>query len=206
MSTSNPEDLKKLFAAVKNGDVAAARDLLSRDVDPNGRNAQNETPLMLAAPKGNLEIFDLLQTAGADLGARTKDGNLVLFRAAICRHGNEAVALEMLQRIVNAVGIGPDRDRLSFVLVRCSADRSPDYLRALVRYGADPNYSTGEGESALLTAVWENRPEAVDALLAAGANPNATVPRGRSLSWLENIPRRYWDQPLIDLAAGKRLG
>jgi cell wall assembly regulator SMI1 len=206
MSTSNPEDLKNLFAAVKNGNVTVARDLLSKGVDPNGRNAQDETPLMVTAPKGNLDIFDLLQKAGADLGARTKDGNLVLFRAAMCRHGNEAVALEMLQRIVNVVGIGPDRDRLNYVLVRCSADRSPDYLRALVRFGADPNFRTEEGESAMLRAVWENRPEAVSALLATGANPIATVPRGRSLSWLEHIPRRYWDKPLIDLAAGKRLG
>ena len=109
MSTSNPEDLKKLFAAVKNGDVAGIRALLTQGVDPNGRNAQDETPLMVAAPKGNLEIFDLLQKAGADLGARTKSGNLVLVRAAMCRHGNEAVALEMLQCIVNAVGIGPDQ-------------------------------------------------------------------------------------------------
>ena len=128
MSTSNPEDLKKLFAAVKNGDVAGIRPLLTQGVDPNGRNAQDETPLMVAAPKGNLEIFDLLQKAGADLGARTKSGNLVLVRAAMCRHGNEAVALEMLQCIVNAVGIGPDQDRLNFALIRCSADRSPDYL------------------------------------------------------------------------------
>ena len=35
--------------------------------------------------------------------------------------------------------------------------------------------------------------------------PERNRPAWLSLSWLENIPRRYWDKPLIDLAAGKRL-
>jgi cell wall assembly regulator SMI1 len=206
LSATTPENLKKLFTAVKNGDVAAVRVMLDQGVDPNSRNSQDETPIMEAARKANMEVFELLQKAGADLGARNKNGNLTLFRSAMCLHGNEAIAQEMLRRILDAVGIGPDQDRLSDAFVMCSSKRSPDHLRMLVRCGADPNHRSTDGETALLAAVWENRPETVSALLAVGANPNTIVPRGRSLSWLENIPRRYWGRPLIDLALGKRLG
>jgi cell wall assembly regulator SMI1 len=194
-----------MFKAVKDGNVSKVRELLTQGFDPNGRNSQDETPLMAAAEKGSLEIFDLLQQAGADLGARTKNGNMVLFRAAMSRHGNEGVGLEMLQRVITAVGIGPDRDQFNRVLLLCSEARSPNYLRALVGFGADPNYRKEDGDYALLRAVWNNRPEAVSVLLAAGADPNATVPRGRTMSWMENIPRRHWGRPLVDLAVGKRL-
>ena len=205
MSTSGPEVVKELFKAVKGGDISKVRELLSQGINPNERNSSDETALMAAAEKGNLEIFDLLQQAGGDLGARAKNGSTVLFRAARCLHGNESAGLEMLQGVITAVGIGANQEAFNRVLVLCSADRSPDYLRALVRFGADPNYRRENGEYALLSAVWQNRPEVVSVLLAAGADPNATVPRGKTLSWMENIPRRYWGRPLADLAIGKRL-
>jgi ankyrin repeat protein len=167
MPTTGPEANKELFKAVKDGNVSIVRQLLAQGLDPNGRNTANETPIMTAAEKGNLEIFDLLQQAGADLGARTKNGNMVLFRAAVCRRGNEGAGLEMLRRVMTTVGIGPNQEKFNRVLVLCSAERSPDYLRALVDFGADPNYHMGDGEYALLSAVWHNRPEAVSALPGA---------------------------------------
>lgn len=205
MSASSPEAVAKFFKSVKERGVAGVRELLSQGIDPNCSNKQGETPIMAAALTDNLELFDLLQQAGADLGARTKDGNLTLFRAARCKHGNEAVGLSMVQRVINSAGLGPDQQKFSSALVLCAADRSPDYLGTLVRLGADPNYRTDDGACALLRAIWENRPDAVAALLEAGADPNSAVPPGKVFSWLESIPRRYWERPLLDLADGKRL-
>jgi hypothetical protein len=133
MSTSGPEVVKELFKAVKGGDISKVRELLSQGINPNERNSSDEAALMAAAEKGNLEIFDLLQQAGGDLGARAKNGSTVLFRAARCLHGNESAGLEMLQRVITAVGIGADQEAFNRVLVLCSADRSPDYLRPPVR-------------------------------------------------------------------------
>lgn len=205
MSTTSPEALAKLFKSVKDRNIVAVRELLGQGLDPNCRNKQGETPIMVAALDDSLEMFNLMHQAGADLAAETKDGNLTLFRAARCKHGNEAASLAMLQHTIDAAGIGSNQEKFSFALTLCAADRSPDYLRNLIRLGADPNYRSRKGESALLRAVWENRPEVVAVLLDAGANPNIAVPRGQIFSWLENIPRRYWGHPVLDLAKGKRL-
>jgi cell wall assembly regulator SMI1 len=205
MPTSGPDPAADLFSAVKKGNVSAVRELLAQGVDPNSRDRGNETPLMAAARDGNLEIFGLLQQAGADLAARAKDKNLTLFHAAACPHGNEAVSLEMLQRLIQALGSGADKNALSLGLVLSCADRSTDHVRALLRSGADPNFTNSDKEFPLLVAVWENRPETAVALLEGGANPNATVPPGKTFSFTENIPRRYWHRPIIELTQGKRL-
>ena len=60
MSTASPEVVKELFKAVKGGDISKVRELLSQGINPNERNSSDETALMAAAEKGNLEIFDLL--------------------------------------------------------------------------------------------------------------------------------------------------
>ena len=194
----------KLFKAVDANNVAEVTQLLEKGADPNARNTQQETPIHQAAIKGYEEIFNALDKAGADLKAKVGGRVSVFWRAAICIHGDEAAATRMYRRVVEAGGL--DNDCLGRLITMCAGDRSAEYIRGLLKLGADPNWedrekgSAGEGkhETALAVAVWFKRTDTVKELLAAGANPNAVVPKRQSLDWTEDIPRKLQDKPLIE--------
>jgi len=63
-----------LHAAVAAGDAAAVRQWLARDANPNQRDAKEQTPLMLAADRGDGAIVRLLVDAGADRRLRDPQG------------------------------------------------------------------------------------------------------------------------------------
>jgi cell wall assembly regulator SMI1 len=195
----------ELFAAVVRGDSARVRELLSKGTNPNAVNACGDFAIMAAALQGNVEIFTLLEQAGADLNAKGRQSTSVLRSAAACIHGNEAVAIAMLKQIVPKVDLSEYGEALSQLLSR-GREHSPEYLRELIRLGADPNYQNEEGETALLHAVWQNRPDLVKELLKAGAAPNVRAPETiREFSSFEDMPRKFRGQPIIELATGKRL-
>ena len=57
------------------------------------------------------------------------------------------------------------------LITHCSAISSPDIMKMLLEHGADPNLVDDEGDTALETAVWQERPDLVEVLLKAGADP-----------------------------------
>jgi uncharacterized protein len=74
--------LPALHAAAQIGTYAALTQLLSAGADVNARSSGGETPLMLAASRGRLDIIDLLIERGADVNAATEAGNTALMLAA----------------------------------------------------------------------------------------------------------------------------
>jgi len=66
------EDL--LAAAVK-GDVAAARAALQQGAQPDTHDPAGNTPLILAARTGNVELGELLLYYGADIDIKNNDGD-----------------------------------------------------------------------------------------------------------------------------------
>ena len=63
-----------LHTAVAAGDAAAVRQWLARGANPNQRDAKEQTPLMLAADRGDGAIVRLLVDAGADRRLRDPQG------------------------------------------------------------------------------------------------------------------------------------
>ncbi len=63
-------------------DVELAQLLLERGSDPNRTNEQQETPLMLAAERGDFALVQLLVKHRAQLDLRDRWGNTALIRAA----------------------------------------------------------------------------------------------------------------------------
>ena len=57
----------------------------------------------------------------------------------------------------------------------CVPSGNLDLARLLLRYGADPNISTNDGETPLMTAARGGHHEMVKILLEAGANPDAQL-------------------------------
>src|SRR6516162_4839199 len=71
-----------LVAAIRNADAQAVRKLLDNGADVNARNAEGDTPLILASFYGSPECVELLVEKGADVNAANKAGATPLIRAA----------------------------------------------------------------------------------------------------------------------------
>jgi ankyrin repeat protein len=74
--------LPALHTAAQAGPYAALERLLSEGADVNARSSAGETPLMLAAARGRLDVIGLLIDRGADVNAVTDAGNTALMLAA----------------------------------------------------------------------------------------------------------------------------
>jgi uncharacterized protein len=79
--------------AVRRGDADIVRGLLSRGFDPNARDRNGQTGLMLAAHAGHLAAVQLLIDHGANLNVTAKFGLSAMMLAVIAGHKEIAQAL-----------------------------------------------------------------------------------------------------------------
>lgn len=77
--------LADLCEAIRNGEAAAARVLLSK-VDINAADPSGNTPLILAASSGNVEMIEAVLARGASLEIRGTRGFTPLLAALECDH------------------------------------------------------------------------------------------------------------------------
>lgn len=83
------------FTAAKKGDVKELKKLL-KEINPNIRNKEGETPLHIVAGRSHLEAVKLLLDHGADPNAQTIHGKTSLHEAA--RWGRVDVVRLLLER------------------------------------------------------------------------------------------------------------
>jgi cell wall assembly regulator SMI1/ankyrin repeat protein len=158
-------------AGTKPAVVAA---LVDAGADVNARSVQGgvfDTPMMIAADRGRLDLLTLLLAAGADVHAKSAHGSSALSNAA---GGGKTSAYERVVSRLLKAGAKPDAE----ALVAASRNGSPEVVRMLVEAGADVNEVSRWG-TALHLAVDEKRVDTVEALLAAGADPTLTLPQDR---------------------------
>lgn len=72
-----------LFRSIENGDSAEFSRLIEAGVSLEARNSQGETPLYVAAEKGEIEMARLLIARRADAKTRTPNGETVLHAASM---------------------------------------------------------------------------------------------------------------------------
>src|SRR5262249_37502551 len=72
----------ELVTAIRNADAQVARKLLENGTDVNARDAEGNTPLILAAFYASPECLELLIAKGADVNAANRAGATPLIRAA----------------------------------------------------------------------------------------------------------------------------
>jgi ankyrin repeat protein len=72
-----------LFRSIENGDSAEFSRLLDAGVSFSAKNRQGETPLYVAAEKGEVDMARVLIARGADVKARTPNGETVLHAASM---------------------------------------------------------------------------------------------------------------------------
>jgi ankyrin repeat protein len=189
-AAGGPLGLPPLFYLARSrivGDnLPAARDLLARGADPNGAAGEEWTNLSIACSRGDAPLVRLLLAAGAD-----PDDNDSLYHSAdpkgdecmrlLLDHGATVVGThalwhaldhERLERVQLLLEGGGDPNEaagwpaLHHAVVR---GRSPEFLRLLVRHGADVTARDHNGRTAFQHAVRRGRADLAETLRELGA-------------------------------------
>jgi len=137
-----------LMAAARAGSINAVSVLLEHEVDPNATESyQGQSALMWAAAEGHLDVVDALLVAGADAN-------------------QQARVSELTKRSTRA-----DFPSGGFTALMWAARNGDEAIvRRLVQAGADLNLTNGDGATAMMMAIVNDRFDFAAMLLELGAN------------------------------------
>src|SRR5262245_19176958 len=156
----------ELVTAIRNGDVRVVRKLLDNGSDVNARDAEGNTPLILASFYASPECLELLIEKGADVNSVNKAGATPLIRAATDYEKTRLlVATGANIQVRTALGNTP----LILAARRAGNTRS---VQLLLERGANPTERNDAGVSPLLAGAASGDLETVRLLLGAGAKAN----------------------------------
>jgi ankyrin repeat protein len=197
------DSVPELFDAIRTGDVAKVRDVLSTDAAlVDARNAQGQSAVLMACYMGRKEIRDLLLENGAILElheaaaagnlSRVKeiveekpelakgyspDGFPVMALAAAFGHEDVARYLHGKGAGINAVAT----NGTGYTALTGAVAGSHDSIaKWLAENGADVNYRYAKGHSPLLEAAANGRIDIVRTLAAYGADLHARTDAGKN--------------------------
>lgn len=206
VNTTEADGTTALHYAVRNNDIDMTRQLLRKKADVNVRTRYGVTPIYLAAQNGSAEVLSLLLKAGANPNELYREGETVLHTAA--RTG-EYKSVELLLKAGAKVD-AREQWHGQTPLMWAMAQRHPELLPLLLKYGADVNavsnveewerQVTNEprdkwlppgGMSPLLFAAREDCVACIAPLVKAGANIDATTPKGISALLIAIINGHY---------------
>jgi ankyrin repeat protein len=138
-----------LMAASRSGSVPAVRVLLERGADVNAADAfQQETALMWASAEGHVDVVDVLLNAGADPNRKAHVTSITTRRNA-------------------------DHPTGGFTALMWAARNGNEaVVRRLAKGGADLNLKNGDGASASMIAIWNDRFDMSATLVSLGADAN----------------------------------
>jgi ankyrin repeat protein len=78
---------KKLFQAVATRDIKTVKAILAQGINPDVRDSDGRTPLMLACFLGDKEMAKVLLESGADVNAKDENGRTPLMWTVIGAQG-----------------------------------------------------------------------------------------------------------------------
>ena len=164
-----------LIDAVKAGDRAAVRTLLSRNT-VNTPEPDGMTALHWAVRADDADTTQMLIRAGANVSAANRYGITPLSLAAT--NGNAVITRALIKAGANVNAAGADGET---VLMTAARAGNADVVAALVDRGANVNASEAwQGQTALMMAAFENHGAAIKTLMAHGADGTA---RSKELSF-----------------------
>ncbi|MHB9106385.1 MAG: ankyrin repeat domain-containing protein [Armatimonadota bacterium] len=169
-----------LFEAAQQGDVAVLKRLLAKSsVQVDARNADGNTPLLLAVRERQSAAVALLLDAGASLKAQDTDGLTPLHLAA--RGGDAEMAVLLLNRKADILA----RDHQGWTPLQWAiASDHLDTAKALLARGAAVNVADGSGATPLHWAAANGQISTLEVLLGKGAAINVTDDDGdTALHW-----------------------
>jgi len=179
---ANDFGVTPLLQAARTGDAAMIRLLLEAGAHPHQTHLEGETPLMAAALTGSTEAVEALIGAGADVNATDNFQNqTALMWAAAEGHAD---VVDMLLE----AGADPDHQaHISTLTSRRNADHPTggfsalmwaarngheDAVRRLIAGGANPDLANGDGATAMMIAIYNDRFDMAATLMELGADVN----------------------------------
>jgi ankyrin repeat protein len=149
LSAATRDGETPLMAASRAGSVAAVQSLLEHGADPNATEwLWDQTALMWATAEGHLDVVDTLLDAGADPNAKAR-------------------VTELEKRSTRT-----DFPSGGFTaLMWATRDGNEAIVRRLVEAGADINATDGDGATAMMLAIVNDRFDLAATLLDLGADP-----------------------------------
>ena len=151
-----------LIRAVENNNASQTQNLLDKGANPNVRNPQGYTALMLAARNQQPKLAILLLEAGAAPDLRNKYGETAIMLASY--HGQLGLVKQLY-----AKGADIDHDGWNPLIYAASKGYS-EIVQFLLTFGASVNATTDNGTTALMMAARGNHYDTVELLLKHGAD------------------------------------
>jgi ankyrin repeat protein len=158
----------RLIQAVRNGDRAAVRSLLSQHVNVNATEPDGASALAWAVHRNDSGLADELIKAGANVNAPNDYGVAPLSLA--CTNRNAVIVEALLE-----AGADPNVKLWSgeTPLLTCVATGSVEAVESLLAHRANPSVETRRGQTPLMWAAAQRHPEITRLLIKRGANVNA---------------------------------
>lgn len=205
---SFPPDV--LFKWVKAGDLQNLKGWVN-NIDPNGRDNRQRTPLHWAALLGRTEIAEILISVGASPHALDEDGKSPLLAAA--EYGQVDTAKLLLQRGASPATRAKTSETALHLAVRC---KNPPFepgtgprdsqgmteLLAQIKYLVD--YRMADGRTALMITAADDNAGMARALLRGGADPSLKDERGfTAADWARETGADYTLQVVMAAEAAR---
>jgi len=166
----------ELFAAAASADIDEMRRALAAGANVNYGNRYGETPLCVAASKGNTVAVRVLLAAGALPDLTGSDQLTALSWAIFSNHQSTVRAL-----IDGGANVRVLLQNRQTVLMKAAESLDDaELVRYLLGQGIDVNATDTLGQTALMLAAEANHISDVKALLKAGADPSLHDRRGRA--------------------------
>ncbi len=144
--------------------------------NPNVRDKNGRTLLMVASLTGDLENLHTLIKAGADLNAKDRSGDTALHKAI------NTDKLESVRALIKA-GADPNikRNTGSTPLHIATRLENLPILHTLIEAGADVNTKDNNGQTPLMVAVFRGYKDHTNTLIQSGADVNAQDNNGNTV-------------------------
>lgn len=159
-NTVDPKGLQGLYLALREPSLKVAQVLVDwPKTDVNALNTKDESPLMMAALRGQHEIAEKLIKRGADVN---KTGWAPLHYAA--SRGHLSLMALLLE---NSAYIDAESPNGTTPLMMAAMYGTPEAVKLLIDEGADPQLKNQQGLTALQFAQRGNRPDAAGLIATA---------------------------------------
>jgi ankyrin repeat protein len=182
VNTANRYGITPLLQASRTGDTPMIQALLTAGANVSLAHPDGETPLMAAARAGRVDAVKLLAAKGADVNAADKyQQQTALMWAAAEGHTDvintliEAGANPNVKAAVTSLEKREHADHPTggfTPLMFAVRNGHEEAVRALVKGGADLKLTNGDGATASVIAIVNDRFDLAATLLELGADPN----------------------------------
>jgi ankyrin repeat protein len=197
-------------------------------VDPNGRDAQGRTPLLIAASRQDWKTAQRLIDAGAlvdladkngftPLMAAATRGNLEIFRELLahstnlhaearCKDGSDLLGMaldggnpEVVRSVVERLPAMPQwRSSTRRALQTALTTGNKSQIQLLLSKHSAPPTPEGKNVPLLAYAIAGNDSSLFSTLLTCGANPNTALPSHCDKDFLELLPSKSFSSYVED--------